>query len=101
MLFNHALSYEEMRAKLEACRRWCVRVIDCRFRPLHSISDNYNPRAKRQEENEYYIHKNWSDKQVRLFRRAVRRQNIALILDLPEGRYIEGVEKRYVPTKII
>ncbi|MCX5818573.1 MAG: Fe-S oxidoreductase [Deltaproteobacteria bacterium] len=98
MLFNHTISYSEMRAKLDACRRWKVRVIDCRFRPLDSTSDNYKPRVKRQDESEYYIHKSWTDKQVRAFRRAVRRQNIALILELPDGRYIEGVEKQYMPT---
>lgn len=98
MLFNHDLSYEEMIEKLDACRRWKVRVIDCRFRPLDSTSDNYKPNVKTQPEEEYYIHKGWIDRQVRAFRRAVRRQNIAIILDLPNGRYIEGVEKRYIPT---
>lgn len=98
VLFNHDLSYEEMRAKLDACRRWKIRVIDCRFRPLDSTSDNYKPKAKSQDEGEYYIHKGWTDGQVRAFRRAVRRQNIALILDLPNGRYIEGVERRYIHT---
>lgn len=98
MLFNHDLSFEEMRAKLDSCRRWRIRVVDCRFRPLDSIDDNYRPRAKSQNEDEYYIHKGWTDRQVRAFRRAVRRQNIALILDLPNGRYIEGVEERYIAT---
>jgi len=99
MLFNHELSYEEMRAKLDACRRWRVRVIDCRFRPLDSTSDNYKPNAKSQDESEYYIHKGWTDRQVRTFRRAVRRQNIALILELPNGKYIKGVEKRYIAAR--
>lgn len=96
MLYNHDLSYEEMRAKLDACRRWRIRVIDCRYRPLDAIFDGYRPNAKSQQGNEYYIHQDWTDKQVRFFRRAVRRQNIALMLDLPNGRYIEGVEKRYM-----
>lgn len=98
MLFNHNLSYEEMRKKLDACRRWMIRVIDCRFRPLDSTSDNYNPRAKSQPKEEYYIHKGWTDKQVRVFRRAVRKQNIAVMLDLPNGRYIDSVEKKYIAT---
>ena len=96
MLFNHKLSYSEMKAKLDACRRWRVRVIDCRFRLLNSTYDGYNPRAKSQPEGEYYIHRGWTDKQVRSFRRAVRRQNIAIMLELPNGRYIDGVEERYV-----
>lgn len=98
MLFNHNLSFEEMRLKLDTCRRWKVRVIDCRFRPLDSISDGYKPQAKSQSSEEYYIHKGWSDRQVRAFRRAVRRQNIAVMLELPNGRYIEGVEKKYILT---
>lgn len=98
MIYNHELSYEEMRAKLDACRRWKIRVIDCRYRPLDYTVDGYKPNAKSQGEEEYYIHKGWSDNQVRGFRRAVRRQNIALMLDLPNGRYVEGVEKRYIHT---
>jgi len=98
MLFNHDLSYDEQRLKLDSCRRWGIRVIDCRYRPLTSTSDGYNPRAKIQTDEEYYIHKGWSDRQVRSFRRAVRRQNIAILLDLPNGRYIEGVEKQFVRT---
>ncbi|MBU2572748.1 MAG: Fe-S oxidoreductase, partial [Elusimicrobia bacterium] len=97
MLFNHDLSYSEMLKKLDACRRWGVRIVDCRFRPLDSLSDGYNSRAKRQDSTEYFIHKNWTDYQVRSFRRKVRRQNIALILNLPNGKYITGVEKRYIP----
>ena len=98
MLFNHDLSYEEMKLKLDACRRWKVRVIDCRFRPLDRTFDGYKPQAKNQSEEEYYIHPKWTDKQVRAFRRAVRRQNIAILLDLPNGRYIDGVEKGYIPV---
>jgi len=98
MIFNHHLSCDEMRSKLDACRRWGVRVIDCRYRPLTSTYDGYNPRAKSQGEDEYYIHSGWSDKQVRAFRRAVRRQNIAIMLDLPNGRYIDGVERQFIKT---
>lgn len=98
MLYNHQIPYSEMRQKLDACRRWGVRVIDCRYRPLDSKDDGYNPRVKHQSAENYHIHPKWNDHQVRGFRRAVRRQNIALILGLPNGRYIEGVEKRYIPT---
>ena len=96
MIYNFKLSYKEMRRKLDACRRWGVRVIDCRYRPLDYTEDNYNPRRKKQEKGEYYIHEGWSDLQVRKFRRAVRRQNIAILLDLPNGRYIEGCERHKV-----
>ena len=92
MIYNHVLSYAEMKQKLEACRRWRVRVIDCRYRPLDSTEDNYRPGPKPQEQGEYYIHEGWTDAQVRRFRRNVRQQNIAVLLDLPDGRYIKGCE---------
>jgi hypothetical protein len=96
MIYNHVLSYAEMRLKLDACRRWGVRVIDCRYRPLDYTEDNYIPGPKPQGPNEYYIHEGWTDAQVRGFRRAVRRQNIAVLLELPNGRYIPGCELRKV-----
>jgi len=98
MIYNHALSYREMKQKLEACRRWGVRVIDCRYRPLDSTEDNYRPGPKPQEDGEYYVHKGWTDAQVRRFRRNVRRQNIAVLLELPNGRYIQGCESYKVPV---
>ena len=96
MLFNHTLSYGEMRMKLEACRRWRVRVIDCRNRPLDLTSDDYRPGPKAQDAGAYHIHEGWNDRQVRGFRRAVRHQNIAVLLNLPNGRYIQGCEQRKV-----
>jgi len=97
MLYNHqSIPYDEMREKLEQCRRWRVQVIDCRFRPLDRTEDNYDPRTKRQTPQDYYIAPNWTDWQVRRFRKAVRRQNIAIRLELPYGRYIEGIEKRFI-----
>jgi hypothetical protein len=94
MLYNHNLSYVEMRAKLDACRRWDIRVIDCRFRPLDQTYDNYVPGQKAQTNSDYYIHPEWTDRQVRKFRQAVRHQNIAVLLALPNNRYINGCESR-------
>jgi len=96
MIYNCVLSYAEMKRKLEASRRWRVRVIDCRYRPLHYTEDNYVPGSKPQKAGEYYLHDRWTDAQVRGFRRAVRRQNIAILLGLPNGRYIRGCESSKV-----
>jgi hypothetical protein len=96
MLYNSTIDFDEISRKLEWCRRWGVLVNDCRYRPLNSLYDNYNPRSKQQTSEEYYISNNWTDKNIRLFRRMVRRQNIAIMLGLPGNRYIEGVEKGYV-----
>ncbi len=96
MIYNYELPYCEMKRKLEACRRWGVRVIDCRYRPLNSTEDKYRPGAKPQEAGEYYVHPNWTDVQIRRFRSAVRKQNIGVLLDLPNRRYIPGCESRKV-----
>ncbi len=96
MLYNHDITYIEMCEKLEYCRKWGILTIDCRFRPLTSLEDNYNPRLKYQNEDEYYIHKSWTDKQIRDFRRKVRRQNIAIRLGLPKNKYIDGVERGFI-----
>ena len=96
MLYNFDLPYSEMRKKLDACRRWRVRVLDCRYRPIDCTEDNYRPGPKLQEPGDYHLHPNWTDRQVRRFRRAVRHQNIAILLNLPDGRYIEGCEQRKV-----
>lgn len=99
MLYNHEIPYAEMKAKLEACRRWGVRVADCRFRPLDRTTDGYNPRLKAQAPTDYYIHPKWSDREVRRFRRTVRRQNIGVMLGLPNNRYVAGCERGYVGGK--
>jgi len=98
MLYNHALPYREMRMKLDACRRWKVRVVDCRYRPLTSTEDGYQPGPKSQDAGAYFIYPGWTDRQVRSFRRAVRHQNIAILLNLPRGRYVPGCEQRMVST---
>jgi hypothetical protein len=96
MIYNYELPYTEMKKKLEACRRWGVRVIDCRYRPLNSMEDNYRPGPRTQRPGEYYVHPKWTDMQVRQFRSSVRKQNIAVLLDLPDRRYIQGCESRKV-----
>jgi hypothetical protein len=96
MVFNHNFRYEEMKEKLEACRRWMVRVIDCRYRPLDQTFDNYVAGPKPQTSADYYIHPRWTDSQVRRFRRTVRHQNIAVLLNLPNARYLAGCERRKV-----
>jgi len=96
MIYNCTLSYKEMKKKLNACRRWGVRVIDCRYRPLSYTEDGYKPGRKPQGQSDYYIYEGWKDWQVRKFRRSVREQNIAVLLGLPNGRYIPGCERHKV-----
>lgn len=77
MIYNYDLDYYEMKRKLERCKKWGVQIADCRYRPLDQTFDNYNPRRK-QTNVDYHIHPNWSDRQVKLFRRKVREQNIVI-----------------------
>lgn len=80
MLYNHDLSYEELEKKRALCFEWKVQVSDCRFRPLDSLSDGYNPHKRKQSPEDYYIHtkSGWTDEKVRQFRRNVRRHNICI-----------------------
>lgn len=78
MLFNHDLSYEELEKKRAQCFEWGVQVSDCRYRPLNRLKDGYNPNKRKQGPDEYYIHNNWTDEEVRQFRRNVRRHNICI-----------------------
>jgi len=84
MLYNYTITYEELKQKLDFCWRWKVRVADCRFRPLDSLFDNYMPQVKVQTRGSYYIHPNWTDGEIRAFRREVRWQNIAIMFGLPK-----------------
>lgn len=93
MLYNHDLSYEVSEAKRKLCRRWGVQVADCRYRPLDQTYDNYDPRAwrKGQGPEDYYIHPHWTDRQIRLFRRNVRRHNICVRHGF--SRYVKSLER--------
>ena len=80
MLYNFDLSYEELDKKRRKCFEWGVQIADCRYRPLDQIFDHYDPQAWRtgQTSDEYYIHPNWTDAQIRIFRKQVREQNIVI-----------------------
>jgi len=80
MLYNFELSYEELSRKREKCQEWGIQIADCRYRPLDQTRDGYDPQAWRtgQTPEDYYIHPNWTDAQIRAFRKQVREQNIVI-----------------------
>ena len=78
MLYNHELTYNVLEKKRALCFKWGVQVSDCRFRPLNRLNDGYNPHKRKQKESEYFVHDNWTDEEVRQFRRNVRRHNICI-----------------------
>ncbi len=77
MIYNYEQDYYEMLKKLKQCKRWGVQIVDCRYRPLNQTFENYNPR-KRQTKEDYYIYPKWTDRQIKLFRKKVRQQNIMI-----------------------
>jgi len=78
MLYNFENNYYEMLKKLKQCKIWGVQIADCRYRPLNQTFDNYNPFKKNQSNKDYFIHPKWTDRQIKLFRRKVRQQNIMI-----------------------
>lgn len=77
MIYNFEPDYYEMLKKFKQCKKWGVQITDCRYRPLGQTFDNYNPR-ERQTNTDYYIHSKWTDRQIKLFRKKVRQQNITI-----------------------
>ena len=83
MIYNYELDYKEMEEKRVYCYNWGVQVSDCRYRPLDRLDDNYNPsKRKGQTNKDYHINHNWTDEEVRAFRRNVRRHNICIRHDM-------------------
>ncbi|MHC4461414.1 MAG: radical SAM protein, partial [Planctomycetota bacterium] len=80
MIYNFDIPYEAMLRKLDYCGKWGVQITDCRYRPLNSVEDNYNPAKFKsgQTSEDYYIHEKagWTDKKIRDFRKRVRQHNI-------------------------
>ena len=79
MLYNHDLPYIELEKKRVVCWEQRIQIMDCRYRPYTQVFDNYNARSKKPQTNkDYFIHPNWTDKEVKSFRRNVRQQNICI-----------------------
>lgn len=80
MIYNFDTLYKEMLEKLRYCKKLGVQITDCRYRPLKSVHDDYNPQKYRdgQTKDEYYIHTKagWTDQKIRDFRKRVRQHNI-------------------------
>ena len=77
MLYNWEYPFEVLERKRLKCWEWGVQISDCRFRPLDQTYDNYCPRTVQTNED-YYIHDKWTDKEIKQFRKNVRRHNICV-----------------------
>ena len=79
MIYNYDLDYKEMEEKRVNCANWGVQITDCRYRPLDQTFDEYSPsKHKGQTEEDYHINENWTDHEIRKFRRNIRRHNICM-----------------------
>ena len=66
MLYNHDLPFETIIQKLRYFEKWKIGPIHSRFRPLWLLNDGYIPQKKHQTEKEYYIHRGWTDRKIRI-----------------------------------
>ncbi|MBE6486505.1 MAG: Fe-S oxidoreductase [Methanosphaera stadtmanae] len=95
MIYNFDIDYNEMEDKRVKCFEWGVQITDCRFRPLDKTDDGYNPRKRKQSKKEYHINPNWTDEEVRAFRRNVRRHNICIRMDA--DYHSSKLERKQIP----
>lgn len=77
ILYNWKYDFNLMEEKRLKCWEWQVQISDCRFRPLDQMFDYFDSK-KRQTNRDYFIHPNWSDVEVKTFRKNVRRHNICI-----------------------
>jgi hypothetical protein len=78
MIFNWEHTFEEMELKRKKCFEWGVQIADCRNRPLTQLHDNYKPLKDQSDGKDYHINLNWTDAEVKQFRKNVRRHNICV-----------------------
>lgn len=82
MIYNYeekgGLDYNEMEEKRVKCAEWGVQITDCRYRPLERTDDEYSSYKKHQTNDDYHINPNWTDSEIRKFRRNIRRHNICM-----------------------
>lgn len=82
MIYNYeekgGLGYKEMEEKRVECANWGVQITDCRYRPLERTDDEYSPNKRHQTNKDYHINPNWTDHEIRKFRRNIRRHNICM-----------------------
>jgi hypothetical protein len=83
MLYNNEITFEEMEKKRIESWEWRIQIADCRYRPLNSLVDEYNPQVTGQTSDDYFISQGWDDALVKQFRRNVRRQNICVRMGHP------------------
>ena len=101
MIYNYeekgGLDYIEMEKKRVKCAEWGVQITDCRYRPLERTDDEYSPYKRHQTNDDYHINPNWTDAEIRKFRRNIRRHNICMRHDVDYHSSI--LERKKIPKE--
>lgn len=101
MIYNYeekgGLDYIEMEQKRVKCAEWGVQITDCRYRPLDRTDDEYSSYKKHQTNEDYHINHNWTDHEIRKFRRNIRRHNICMRHEVDYHSSI--LERKKVPKE--
>lgn len=95
MLLNHEQPFEELERKRLYCWKWGVQIGNCRYRPLDALYDNYNGRRKNQTNDDYFIHPNWTDREIKQFNSNVRKHNLCIRFRL--NYHSPTIEKKKLP----
>jgi hypothetical protein len=93
MIYNWEYSFDHMEQKRSKCFEWGIQIADCRYRPLDQTFDRYNSHKKGQTSQDYYIHPNWTDTEIKQFRKNVRKHNICIRYNIPWDRYDQKLER--------
>jgi hypothetical protein len=100
MIYNWDFHFSHMELKRQKCFEWNVQIADCRYRPLNSTYDHYNGNKKDQSNEDYFIHEDWTDFEVKHFRRSVRQHNICIRYKIPWKSYSRKYEIQNARHKI-
>jgi hypothetical protein len=100
MIYDWEFDYQQMELKRLKCLDWNAQIADCRYRPLVAIQDNYNSSILNQTNEDYFIHPNWTDADVKQFRKNVRQHNICVRYKIPWSKYSRQLETEYARNKI-
>lgn len=99
MIYNWNFDYEQMELKRAKCFEWNTQIADCRYRPLNSTYDYYSANKQSQTKDDYYINNNWTDSEVKLFRKNVRQHNICIRYNIPWSKYSRQLETEFARNK--
>ena len=101
MIYNWDLDFKKMEEKRLKCWEWNVQISDCRNRPLAQLHDHYKPLRDQNDGKDYYIHPDWTDAEVKQFRKNVRKQNICVRQRFPYHSKLLETKKHYTKEECL